>query len=87
MANKKGMCSNPPLVFSQAAIGILCDWFPDSNGNLDADEVWDAVMGHWSDDGMSVCAPSKAGEEIVDKVETLLQSGKDTKFSPVRKED
>jgi hypothetical protein len=81
---RKKMCSNPPVVFSQAAINILYHWFPDSNGNLDAEDVWDAIMGHWSDDDMSVCAPNKAGEELVDKVENILKAtSKDFRFSPV----
>lgn len=71
-------CTNPPVVFSQEAINILYSWFPDSNGNLEADEVMDAIEGHhWGDN-----YPSKGAKELVDKVQALLDNGT-IPFSPV----
>ena len=83
---KSKCCTNPPVVFSQPAINLLHDWFPDSNGNLDAEEVWDALEGHYGMRGENIYPDVPEGSpahEVLTKVEPILQAGGGLAFSPV----
>jgi hypothetical protein len=79
---RRKMCSNPPVVFTQLAINRLHDWFPDSNGNLEADDVMDSIIAHFGDETGTPNGLNDAENEIYEKVATMLNTGK-TIFSPV----
>jgi hypothetical protein len=79
---KKKMCSNQPIIFTQAAINVLFNWFPDSRGNLEADEVMDTIIGHYGDETGTPQGLNDATNEVYEKTMMLINSGK-TSFSPV----
>jgi hypothetical protein len=82
---KNKTCSQTPVVFSQPAIDQLFTWYPNSNGNLDAEEILDTLSGYYGSRGVGNTYPDvPAGTpaaEILEKIEGIINTK--PKFSPV----
>ena len=87
----KKVCSYSPVIFSQPAIDLLCDWFPDSRGNLQKDEVMDALYGNYGgncqaveDSTMPDVPTGTAAHEVLN---AMLSESTPESFSPVLHQD
>jgi hypothetical protein len=83
----KKTCSQYPVVFSQPAIDLLYQWFPDSNGNLNVHEILDTLTNHYGSRGLDTYPDVPAGspaDEILRKVENTINYHET--FSPVLSE-
>ena len=62
------------LYLSQKAINVVHDWFPDSGGEIDIDDLNDAFDGHYNDVHDPVMAEISSAVSAIDKVDVVIIS-------------